>query len=345
MTLVTNLNMKNGLAIIGRKQTAGVGRNKNQVCIRINNSFCSHFQFIRFFDAYKLKKYLQWLSPDGCALFSLQLHIPLSSPLGQKVPLIQHLVSVAIVNSIVKLDDYKVIGFWCLLNIYLHKHYKLNTDKTIFFNYVVPHFNQWQICRVNNNVKQIHFSLFLFFRKQKLDIRLKWPNDMYAYGNTKIGGLVVNTELNAGLAICNVGVGFNLNNSIPTTCVNDMIKAYNIKNNTKLPYLDYECFFANVFNEIEELLYVVQTHSDFDYLYDLYYKLWFTKKTKNIFNSLFRKAFRKCDSFIPFKISMYSSSSKTIFVFPLQHDFEASVICLTDNIYENCCFRIFFFLS
>lgn len=274
MTLVTNLNMKNGLAIIGRKQTAGVGRNKNQVCIRINNSFCSHFQFIRFFDAYKLKKYLQWLSPDGCALFSLQLHIPLSSPLGQKVPLIQHLVSVAIVNSIVKLDDYKVIGFWCLLNIYLHKHYKLNTDKTIFFNYVVPHFNQWQICRVNNNVKQIHFSLFLFFRKQKLDIRLKWPNDMYAYGNTKIGGLVVNTELNAGLAICNVGVGFNLNNSIPTTCVNDMIKAYNIKNNTKLPYLDYECFFANVFNEIEELLYVVQTHSDFDYLYDLYYKLW-----------------------------------------------------------------------
>lgn len=34
MTLVSNLNMRHGLAVIGRKQTAGVGRNKNQVIIR-----------------------------------------------------------------------------------------------------------------------------------------------------------------------------------------------------------------------------------------------------------------------------------------------------------------------
>lgn len=31
MTLVTNLNMQNGLVVIGRKQTAGIGRHKNQV--------------------------------------------------------------------------------------------------------------------------------------------------------------------------------------------------------------------------------------------------------------------------------------------------------------------------
>lgn len=92
-------------------------------------------------------------------------------------------------------------------------------------------------------------------------------------GNTKIGGLVVNTELNDGWAICNIGVGFNLSNSIPTTCVNDIIKTYNLKNNTELPYLEYEHFFANVFNEIEELIDSVQT-GDFNHLYDLYYKLW-----------------------------------------------------------------------
>lgn len=34
MTLVTNLNMRHGLAVIGRKQTAGVGRNKNQVGVK-----------------------------------------------------------------------------------------------------------------------------------------------------------------------------------------------------------------------------------------------------------------------------------------------------------------------
>lgn len=96
---------------------------------------------------------------------------------------------------------------------------------------------------------------------------------MYVNGNTKIGGLVVNTELNNGLAICNVGVGFNLNNSIPTTCLNDLIKTYNLKHNTDLPYLEYEQFFAKVFNEIEELIDIVQS-GDMNYLYDLYYKLW-----------------------------------------------------------------------
>lgn len=50
----------------------------------------------------------QWLSPDGCALFSIQLHIPLSSPLGQRIPLLQHLVSAAIVDSITKSNEYKV---------------------------------------------------------------------------------------------------------------------------------------------------------------------------------------------------------------------------------------------
>lgn len=38
MTLVTNLNMQNGLVVIGRKQTAGVGRHKNQVHFLKSNS-------------------------------------------------------------------------------------------------------------------------------------------------------------------------------------------------------------------------------------------------------------------------------------------------------------------
>lgn len=108
---------------------------------------------------------------------------------------------------------------------------------------------------------------------QRLDIRLKWPNDIYVNGNTKIGGLIVNTELHSTTAICNIGIGFNLDNSIPTTCINDVIQAYNAKHNTNMPKLEYERFFANVFNEMEELIYIVQS-GDFDHLYDLYYKLW-----------------------------------------------------------------------
>lgn len=97
---------------------------------------------------------------------------------------------------------------------------------------------------------------------------------MYVNGNTKIGGLVVNTELIGDWAICNAGVGFNLNNSIPTTCLNDLIKTYNLKNNTDLPYLGYEQFFAQVFNEMEEIIDIVQNGDNMQYLYDLYYKLW-----------------------------------------------------------------------
>ncbi|XP_039288576.1 biotin--protein ligase isoform X2 [Nilaparvata lugens] len=41
-----------------------------------------------------------WLSPDGCATFSIQLHIPIDSVLGQNLTLLQHLVTVATVSSI-----------------------------------------------------------------------------------------------------------------------------------------------------------------------------------------------------------------------------------------------------
>lgn len=52
-----------------------------------------------------------------------------------------------------------------------------------------------------------------------------------------------------------------------------MIRTHNLKNNTNLPYLEYEQFFATVFNETEQLIDIVQT-GDFHHLYDLYYKLW-----------------------------------------------------------------------
>jgi biotin--protein ligase len=41
-------------------------------------------------------------------MFSLQLHIALDSPLGQRLGLLQHIVAVAIVNSILKQPGYEV---------------------------------------------------------------------------------------------------------------------------------------------------------------------------------------------------------------------------------------------
>lgn len=108
---------------------------------------------------------------------------------------------------------------------------------------------------------------------QNIDIRLKWPNDIYADGSRKIGGLLVTTTINAKEAVCNVGVGINLNNSNPTTCINDLIKEYNLKHKQQLPEIQYERFFALTFNEIEQLLNIVQS-DNLDYFYEQYYKLW-----------------------------------------------------------------------
>lgn len=50
----------------------------------------------------------QWLSPLGCAMFSIQLHISLNSPLGQRLPLVQHIVGAALANVLRGHEQYKV---------------------------------------------------------------------------------------------------------------------------------------------------------------------------------------------------------------------------------------------
>ncbi|GAB0088855.1 biotin--protein ligase [Sergentomyia squamirostris] len=76
MNVVGGLNFGHGVVIIPRHQTQGTGRNANQ-----------------------------WLSPEGCLMFTVQLNIPLGSRLGQRIPLVQHLVATAMVNSILSLDQ------------------------------------------------------------------------------------------------------------------------------------------------------------------------------------------------------------------------------------------------
>lgn len=93
------------------------------------------------------------------------------------------------------------------------------------------------------------------------------------HGTTKLGGVVANTEIIGTDAICNVGIGFNLDNRVPTTCLNELIETYNLIHNTTLPYVVYEKFFANVFNEMERIIEIVQS-GNMPYLFDLYYKNW-----------------------------------------------------------------------
>lgn len=53
----------------------------------------------------------QWLSPEGCGLFSMQLHIGVATHLGRTVSMIQHLLATAIVNAILSQNGYEVGQF------------------------------------------------------------------------------------------------------------------------------------------------------------------------------------------------------------------------------------------
>uniref|UniRef100_A0A182N9Z3 LIM zinc-binding domain-containing protein n=1 Tax=Anopheles dirus TaxID=7168 RepID=A0A182N9Z3_9DIPT len=79
MLIVSHLTLAHGFMVIARHQTKGKGRSNNQ-----------------------------WLSPPGCAMFSLQLHVPMNSVLGQRLPIVQHLVAIAVVSAVLSLPGYEV---------------------------------------------------------------------------------------------------------------------------------------------------------------------------------------------------------------------------------------------
>lgn len=49
-----------------------------------------------------------WLSPVGCALSTLLVSVPLRSLLGQRIPFVQHLMSLAVVEAVRSIPGYQV---------------------------------------------------------------------------------------------------------------------------------------------------------------------------------------------------------------------------------------------
>ncbi|XP_076681827.1 holocarboxylase synthetase-like protein isoform X3 [Andrena cerasifolii] len=185
MDIVHDHQLHHGLVVIARQQTQGRGRRKNA-----------------------------WLSPKGCAMFTLHLHVKTNSTLGRSLSILQHLVSVAIVSAIKSLPGY-----------------------------------------------------------EEIDLRLKWPNDIYAGNNVKIGGIVIETWVQSDMFTCYVGVGVNLDNKKPTCCINDIITVFNKMYNKNLKMITYEQYFAIVFNEIEKWMNIVNTEG-LDRFLETYYTYW-----------------------------------------------------------------------
>ncbi|KAM3421545.1 hypothetical protein BST61_g1934 [Cercospora zeina] len=114
----------------------------------------------------------------------------------------------------------------------------------------------------------------------KLPIKLKWPNDIYALApNTskspsdptayvKIGGILVNSSYSGGDYTLIVGIGLNLSNAAPTTSINDLAQK------AGLQPLSYERLLGSVLTNFESL-YARFCQSGFNQNFEkLYYEQW-----------------------------------------------------------------------
>ncbi|XP_044607058.1 biotin--protein ligase isoform X1 [Equus asinus] len=174
-----------GLIAIAVRQTQGKGRGRNA-----------------------------WLSPVGCALSTLLVSIPLRSQLGQRIPFVQHLMSLAVVEAVRSIPEY-----------------------------------------------------------QDIDLRVKWPNDIYYSDLMKLGGVLVNSTLMGETFYILIGCGFNVTNSNPTICINDLILEYNRQHGADLKPLRTDFLIARTVTVLEKLIDTFQDKGPNGIL-PLYYKYW-----------------------------------------------------------------------
>ncbi|KAJ4929587.1 hypothetical protein JOQ06_018610 [Pogonophryne albipinna] len=161
-----------------------------------------------------------WLSPPGCAMFTLSLQVELSSRLGQRIPFLQHLVALAVVEAVRSLPGY-----------------------------------------------------------QDLDLRVKWPNDIY-YGNLmKLGGVLVTSTVIGSTFHLLIGCGFNVTNSNPTVCINDLIQQHNTQQGCSLPPLCCAQIIARSVSFLEALICNFQQGGP-DAVLPTYYKRWLHSGTR-----------------------------------------------------------------
>lgn len=101
-----------------------------------------------------------------------------------------------------------------------------------------------------------------------IDVKIKWPNDLYLNG-LKVGGILCTSTYRSRIFHVSVGVGLNVDNDQPTTCLNAVLK--DISPASVL--LKREEIIAAFFHKFENFfnLFIDQ---GFKSLEELYYRTW-----------------------------------------------------------------------
>ncbi|GMH00281.1 hypothetical protein Nepgr_002120 [Nepenthes gracilis] len=102
----------------------------------------------------------------------------------------------------------------------------------------------------------------------RLDLRIKWPNDLYLNG-LKVGGILCTSTYRSKMFDVSAGIGLNVDNKQPTTCLNASLQDLTSEN-FQLRREDIVASFFDKFEKFFDLL----VHQGFQPLEELYYKTW-----------------------------------------------------------------------
>ncbi|XP_063832731.1 uncharacterized protein LOC135081876 [Ostrinia nubilalis] len=109
---------------------------------------------------------------------------------------------------------------------------------------------------------------------EHLEIRIKWPNDIYYGREVKIGGTATEANCTYNDVVINIGTGVNITNSQPTMCVNDIIAEHNKRHGTSLAPISVERFLARYCSELERTLEYMASDGGVQAFLEQYYQYW-----------------------------------------------------------------------
>ncbi|KAK3712530.1 hypothetical protein RRG08_002859 [Elysia crispata] len=111
---------------------------------------------------------------------------------------------------------------------------------------------------------------------QDLNLRLKWPNDIYYGKEMKLGGVIVTSTVMGSTVYSTIGCGVNVANSDPTICVNDIIQLSNRSKKSSgdaIPLLSPAGVIARTLTTLESLLAEFENYGHIPFC-ETYYKYW-----------------------------------------------------------------------
>ncbi|EFJ34311.1 hypothetical protein SELMODRAFT_80973 [Selaginella moellendorffii] len=106
------------------------------------------------------------------------------------------------------------------------------------------------------------------------DVRIKWPNDLYS-GNLKIGGVLCSSTYSSKTFYIVAGVGLNVDNDEPTTCLNSVLARLDSK---ATPFAREELL-ATILESFEKLFTTFTTQGKFLALELMYYEKWMHRQS------------------------------------------------------------------